>query len=216
MRSVPTKGRTLDHAAFVYDWLEPLFFLGKHAEYDSAIIETLNPVDSERILDVGCGTGVLTKSIAEKVFSTGGSCIGIDAAANMIRIAQRKRQGQNCTFQVAAAESLPFSDGYFDCVVSSMFFHHVQLDLKLAALTESYRILKPGGRLVIADMHVPTTLMGKLVSHTARWFFLQPQIAENTRGVLPSLIETAGFACPSIVKTYLGYIAVFTTAKESI
>jgi hypothetical protein len=47
----------------------------------------------------------------------------------------------------------------------------------------------------------------------SRWFFLQPQIAENTRGVLPGLIVAAGFPQPQIVARYFGYIAVFFSEK---
>ena len=74
-------------------------------------------------------------------------------------------------------------------------------------------MLKPGGRLIIADMHVPTTRMGALVFHLSRWFFMQPQIGENIRGVLPGLIEAAGFAPPAIVSVYFGYIALFSTCN---
>ena len=69
---------------------------------------------------------------------------------------------------------LSFEDGRFDAVVSSLFFHHVPMVLKEKALAEAYRVLRPGGKLVIADMHVPTTFMGSLVSHVSRWFFMQP------------------------------------------
>ena len=214
LKSVPTRGRTLDHAAFVYDFLEPVLLLGKQAEYDSQIVTLLKLKELDSVLDLGCGTGVLTRMIADQLDSVaGGVSIGIDAAAKMIRVARKKRQSDTCRFEVAAAEDLPFEDETFDAAVSSLFFHHVPLDLKEKALSEAFRVLVPGGKLVIADMHTPTTWMGALVSHVSRWFFVQPQIGENIRGVLPQLIEKAGFQPPVHVSTYFGYIATFISRK---
>ena len=56
--------------------------------------------------------------------------------------------------------------------------------------------------------------MGAVVSHVSRWFFLQPQIGENIRGVLPGLIEAAGFDQPQITARYFGYIAIFYSTKK--
>jgi len=216
IESVPTRGRTLDHAAFVYDFVEPILMLGKQAEYDRHIVSLLELKTEDRVLDLGCGTGVLTRMIADKLDAkAGGVSLGIDAAAKMIRVARKKREGEACRFEVAAAEDLPFENASFDAAVSSLFFHHVPLDLKEQSLSEAYRVLRPQGRLVIADMHIPTTWMGALVSHVARWFFLQPEIGENIRGVLPSLIEKARFDPPKHVHTYFGYIAIFISKKAA-
>ncbi len=212
--SIPTRGRTLDYAASVYDLLEPLCLLAKQAEYDLTLIEALDPQPADIVLDLGCGTGVLCQMIGERLQpELGGSVTGIDAAGKMIELARKKRGAAHCRFEAMAAEQLDFADETFTAVVSSLFYHHVPLDLKKRSLEEAFRVLKPGGRLIIADMHKPTTFMGALVSHVSRWFFMQPQIGENIRGVLPELMVAAGFPPPQTVAQYFGYITVFSTAK---
>lgn len=214
LKSIPTRGRTLDHAAAVYDIVEPLLLLGKQEKINSQLIDLLNMKASHRILDMGCGTGFVTKAISNHLDAAEGGCaIGIDAAAEMIKGARKKRKSNTCRFELAAAENLPFDDGSFDSVISTLFFHHLQLDLKEKAFAEAFRVLKSGGKLVVSDMHIPTTLSGALISHVSRWFFLQPQIGENISGVLPGLMENAGFEKPREIYTYFGYISVFTSNK---
>jgi ubiquinone/menaquinone biosynthesis C-methylase UbiE len=117
-KSIPTRGRTLDHAAFVYDLLEPVLMLGKQKEYDLQILSLLDLTPADRVLDLGCGTGVLTRMIADQLNGeAGGISLGIDAAAKMINVARKKRETETCGFEVAAAEDLPFDNSSFDAVL---------------------------------------------------------------------------------------------------
>ena len=212
--SVPTRGRTLNYAASVYDVLEPLCLLNKQEEYEQQLIQALAPQPLDNILDLGCGTGVLCQKIAGLLNpELGGSVTGIDAAGKMIQAAREKRGSGHCRFEAMAAEDLAFPYASFDAVVSNLFYHHVPLDLKQRSLSEAFRVLKNGGRLVIADMDKPTTFLGALVSHASRWLLFQPQIGENIRGVMPQLMIEAGFSPPATVAHYFGYISLFSTNK---
>jgi len=205
---------TLDYAALIYDFVLPLVMFGNQARYHQEIISLLELRKSDRILDLGCGTGVLTRLIAGHLDArAGGIATGIDAAAKMIVVAQKRRGTRTCRFEIAAAENLPFEDESFEGVVSSLFFHHVPLDLKQKAMAEAFRVLVPGGRLVVADIHTPSSLLGSLTAHVARLLHAHSQIEENMQGVLPILIAEAGFLVPRQGRTYGGYITVFASTK---
>lgn len=103
------------------------------------------------ILDVGCGTGRLLRA-AEQRFPTA-ALEGVDAALGMIKHAQAVLPARSrIRFRQATAEKLPFAAGQFDLVFSTMTFHH--WDDQRGAMVEIGRVLKPGGRWLLADFVV--------------------------------------------------------------
>jgi len=101
------------------------------------------------ILDIGCGTGRLLRAAAGRF--PGARLEGVDAAEGMIKQATATLpRGLQIHFQQATAESLPFPDGSFDLVFSTMTFHHWSDQRK--AIGEIRRVLAPGGRWLLADM----------------------------------------------------------------
>ncbi len=100
------------------------------------------------ILDVGCGTGRLLRA-AEPMFPLA-RLEGVDAAAEMIRYARAALPaGSRITFAQATAESLPFPDGVFDLVFSTMTYHHWADQRQ--GIVEVARVLASGGRWLLAD-----------------------------------------------------------------
>ena len=99
------------------------------------------------ILDVGCGTGKLLKSARTRF--PGARLVGVDAAEEMVKYARSSTPAGTIEFRQATAEDLPFPNGTFDLVLSTMTFHHWQNQAQGAA--EVARVLAPGGRWLLAD-----------------------------------------------------------------
>ena len=105
-----------------------------------------------RMLDVGCGTGTLAVQAARRVGS-GGQLAGIDPGPRQVARARSKTRRANLDidFREAGIEAIPFDDDSFDAVTSTLMMHHLPSGLKDRGLAEIRRVLKPDGRLVIAD-----------------------------------------------------------------
>ena len=114
-----------------------------------AIAEASRQGPGRKTLDVGCGPGIVAEVLARR----GGQVAGIDVTPEMIRQAQTrcKEKGlSDAEFIVAPAERMPFPAGHFDAVVSRLTLHHVADPV--AVVAEMARVLKSGGRMVLADV----------------------------------------------------------------
>lgn len=128
--------------AEVYDeYFVPALF----QQWGSIVTDAAGVAQGDRVLDVACGTGALTRAAADRA-GAAGHVTGLDPNEAMLEVARRK--DTRIEWQTGVAESLPFADECFDRVVSQfglMFFED-----KPAALREIARVLRPGGRLAIA------------------------------------------------------------------
>jgi ubiquinone/menaquinone biosynthesis C-methylase UbiE len=158
-----TRGHTLG-APHLYDAFVSLFFLGRRRATFSTLRDVAGVAFGQRVLDVGCGTGYFARLLAESVGHSG-LVVGVDASREMITYASRKAAGaRNCQFEVGTAESLSLPSDRFDVVVSSLFMHHLPADVQALALGEMWRVLRPGGTLLIAEAHVPEAFGWRLIA----------------------------------------------------
>lgn len=150
-----TEGRLIRWASF-YDLTVNLMTLGHARRLRTLTVDQAQLKPGESVLDAGCGTGAVTIPAKMSVGKTG-KAAGIDPAPEMINVARQKakRAGVEIDFRIGVIESLPFADNTFDAVTSSLMMHHLTGDLRVKGLEEIWRTLKPGGRIVIADMRRP-------------------------------------------------------------
>ena len=151
-----TTGATL-HNASQYDIHTRIMGLGVNRSNSNMIVEMAKIKPGDKVLDVGCGSGNLTLT-AKKYAGTSGTVYGIDAAPQMIEVAREKarRSGLQAIFEVGLIEKLPFPDATFDVVINRLVIHHLPDDLKRRGFAEIFRVLKPGGRIFLADFKPPS------------------------------------------------------------
>ena len=139
----------------------------------------------DAVLDVGCGTGTLAMDVARRVGRTG-RVAGVDPSPQQIARARSKAAQRNVPieFQIGVIEHLPFPDQTFDVVFSTLMMHHLPAPLKRQGLAEIARVLKPGGRLVIADFKHKKERAGQAARFHARGRRIQD---------LAALVSDAGF-----------------------
>jgi ubiquinone/menaquinone biosynthesis C-methylase UbiE len=191
-RSTPnarTPGMLVGHGqGRSYDVLSTLFFFGRRRVFTRlAALSGARP--GERVLDVGCGSGYFTRVMAEAV-TPGGGAVGVDPSADVIARARSLTRLANCSFSEGIAETLDAPDGSYDVVVSSLMIHHLPEPVRPRAIDEMFRVLGPGGRLLVADFRPPTTRIGRflLMGHV-----ISPAMKNNPVHPLEPMVRDAGF-----------------------
>jgi ubiquinone/menaquinone biosynthesis C-methylase UbiE len=141
------------------------------------------------VVDVGCGTGTLTIALA----AGGARVTGIDGAPEVLALAKAKPGADAVRWRDGSATALPVAGESADRVVMSLMLHHLGSEARRAALAEARRVLRPSGRLHVADWGPPRGPG----SRAGAWLLSRIDEAESLRehlaGSLPGLIAAAGF-----------------------
>ena len=159
-----------------------------------ASFDALRPAAGETIVDIGCGNGLLTLELARAVGS-GGKVIGVDPSRDMLGPAKERCRTFDCVeILTGTANSLPIETGTMDKAVSVQVFEY--LDDIPGAIAEASRVLKPGGRLVIGDIHLDSLVwfsdekdrMDRMIASWDQHF-----TQRDVPAILPSIARDAGF-----------------------
>jgi ubiquinone/menaquinone biosynthesis C-methylase UbiE len=171
-----------------YDVLSRL--LGMKKVYE-ALIGQAELAECRRVLEIGCGTGNLI--IRAKRAHPHLEAIGCDP--DPLALERARRKSNRIRFERGYAQRLPYADGEFDRVLSSMMLHHLGDDAKPAAAAELFRVLRPGGRLHLVDIGGDMTPGDGLA---ARLVMRSHHAAGNLGDAIPRLLRGAGFDCAPV------------------
>ncbi|OGI14975.1 hypothetical protein A3K63_03040 [Candidatus Micrarchaeota archaeon RBG_16_49_10] len=198
----------------LYDPLIRVFM--PEGRFKSALIEEANIRPGDRVLDFGCGTATL--SIIAKRGHPDSDVTGVDVDEKVLDIARRKaaRQGIGIRIDLYDGGRLPYGDGSFERVVSSLVMHHLAKGQKVKSLREIHRVLKPGGEIHIADFGPPRNPIMSMLSFILS---LVEPISDNIKGMIPHHLESSGFVGVKEGRhfnTMFGTISLYSAKKPEL
>lgn len=167
-------------------------------EFRSDYLGLLEVGAGQRVLDVGCGTGVVTREVARRV-APGGRAVGLDPSppflAHARAVADAEGLGDGIEFQLGSARAIPFPDGSFDRVIAVTALAHIPDAPR--TIPELRRVTRPGGRVGIFDLdtdslivnHPDRVLTRRIVAAYSDHAAVDGWLARR----LPGLLVEAGF-----------------------
>ncbi len=201
-----------------FDLLLPLYDpLGKLAlrneQTRGELVRRAALTAGDRVLDLGCGTGSLSVMIQRKHPAVQLSALDPDEKALARARRKAEQAGFAIRFEQGFGDALPFADGAFDRVLSSLVLHHLTSAEKLATLRDVHRVLRPGGSLHVLDFGPPRGRLDRWLTHLIHHGH---RMDDNLAGQIPELMREAGFegALESAsVRTALGRLSIFEAKR---
>jgi ubiquinone/menaquinone biosynthesis C-methylase UbiE len=190
----------------------------RESAFKRRLLEHARIKDGEAVLDLACGTGTLAIEIKKASPKAKVSAIDGDGAI-LAKAEQKAREaGVRIGFQRGLSNELPYDGRSFDVVVSTLFFHHLTDEAKADTAEEVKRVLRLGGRLLIADWGRPQDPLMRMVFLNVQFLDGFSNTASNVAGKLPEFLRDAGLKRVSVVdrmRTPLGTIEIVSGIRPT-
>jgi demethylmenaquinone methyltransferase/2-methoxy-6-polyprenyl-1,4-benzoquinol methylase len=165
----PSEIRTMfDRIAPIYDAMNSVMTAGIDGRWRRAAVRACALSPGDTAVDVACGSGALTRELA-RVVAPGGSVVGVDRSAEMLRVARGRRAPKGASdprYLEADALALPLPAGVADAATIAFGLRNVA-DYA-ACIAQLARVTRPGGRVVILELATPERGIGRVIAST--WF----------------------------------------------
>jgi ubiquinone/menaquinone biosynthesis C-methylase UbiE len=196
---------------------DPVVALTRERLWRALAVMYAAPRPGEVIVDVGCGTGSLALMLSR--VEPRAEIIGVDPDPDVLAVARRKPAAHAVQWRAGMGDALVESVGpdSADTVMSSLVLHQCPMPMKRAVLASMFAVLRPGGRLVIADYGWQRTAAMRLAFRLVQLADGREDTQPNAEGVLPELMSDAGFRDvreAEVVPTVSGSISVYVARKE--
>jgi 2-polyprenyl-3-methyl-5-hydroxy-6-metoxy-1,4-benzoquinol methylase len=206
-------------AEWVWGWGTPAGKL-RAQRRAQLLIQRAGITPGSRVLELGCGTGLFTRLVAE----TGAFVVAIDLSEELIAAA-RSQSSANVEFLVGDVERVEFADAVFDSVFGSSILHHVDA---ARSLREAFRLLKPGGSVAFAEPNMlnPQIAIQKNIPWVKKMLGDSPDETAFFRWKARRLLQSCGFdrveaqpfdfLHPSVPSSLIGIVQAFGGVAERI
>src|SRR4051795_1725368 len=200
----------------IYDPI--LAITARESAFKRRLLEHARIKDGEAVLDLACGTGTLAIEIKKANPKAKVSAIDGDHAILAKAEQKAKEAGVRIGFQRGLSNELPYDGRSFDVVVSTLFFHHLTDEAKADTAEEVRRVLRLGGRVLIADWGRPQDPLMRMAVLNIQLLDGFRNTSSNVAGKLPEFLRDARLKRVSVVdrmRTPLGTIEIVSGIRPT-